>query len=81
MAPAAPAPVAAIVGSRETDAFKEQSRALADAWRAYGCDTSYAESDHDDHFALCDRLVDANDPMTARIADLALSNGKRHAKV
>nr|MDQ6925048.1 hypothetical protein [Candidatus Eremiobacteraeota bacterium] len=60
--------------------FKEQGRALADAWRAHGCDASYAESD-DDHFTLCSRLVDPNDPLTACIADLALANGKRHAKV
>jgi arylformamidase len=79
-APAAPVPVAAVVGSRETDAFKEQSRAIADAWRAHGCETSYAET-ADDHFTLCDRLADPGDPLTARIADVALSNGKRPAKV
>ncbi len=80
LAPAAPAPVTAIAGSRETDAFKDQGRALVDAWRAHGCDTSYEESD-DDHFTLCGRLVEPNEPLTKRIADLALANGKRHAKV
>ena len=57
LAPAAPAPVAAIAGSRETDAFKEQGRELVDAWRAHGCDATYEESD-DDHFTLCEHLVD-----------------------
>jgi arylformamidase len=80
LAPAAPTTVTAIAGSRETDAFKEQGRALADGWRAHGCDASYADSD-DDHFTLCSRLVDSNDPLTTRIADLALANGKRHVKV
>jgi hypothetical protein len=80
LAPAAPAPVTAIAGSRESDAFKDQARALTDAWGALGCDASSGESD-DDHFTLCSRLVDPNEPLTARIADLALANGKRHAKV
>jgi hypothetical protein len=80
LTPAAPAPVTAIAGARETDAFKQQGRELVDAWRAHGCETAYAESD-DDHFTLCSRLVDPNDALTKRIADLALANGKRHAKV
>jgi arylformamidase len=78
--PAAPVPVNVVTGTRESGAFKEQGRALADAWRAHGCDASYAES-ADDHFTLCERLVDRNDPLTTRIADLALANGKRHARV
>ncbi|MDQ6941491.1 MAG: alpha/beta hydrolase [Candidatus Eremiobacteraeota bacterium] len=78
--PAAPSPVIAITGARETDAFKEQGREFADAWRAYGCDATYAESD-DDHFTLSEHLVDPSYPLTKRIADLALANGKRHAKV
>ena len=80
LGPAAPATVTAVVGSRETDAFKEQGREFADAWRAHGCTASYAESD-DDHFTLSEHLVDPNAPLTKRIADLALANGKRHAKV
>jgi arylformamidase len=80
LAPAAPVPAAAIVGTRETDAFKTQAHELVDAWRAHGCDTSYTES-ADDHFSLCSRLVDPNEPLTTRIANLALANAKRHAKV
>jgi arylformamidase len=76
-APAAPTRVDAIVGSRETDAFKQQGREFADAWRAHGCNASYAERD-DDHFTLCERLVDPNDALTKRVADLALANGRRH---
>jgi arylformamidase len=80
LAPAAPTRIVAIVGSRETNAFKEQGQEFVDAWRAHGCDASYAESD-DDHFSISEHLVDASDPLTTRIADLALANGKRHAKV
>ncbi len=80
LAPAAPTRVVAITGARETDAFKEQGREFADAWRAHGCDASYGETD-DNHFTLTERLVDANDPLTARIAELALASGKRHADV
>jgi arylformamidase len=80
LAPAAPTPVTAIAGTRENAVFHDQARALADAWRAHGCETSYRASD-DDHFTLCSRLVDPNDPVTARVADLALANGRRHARV
>ncbi len=80
LAPAAPVTVAAVAGVRETDAFKAQGRDFADAWRARGCDTSYAETD-DDHFTICDRLVDANDPLTTRIAELALASRERRVKV
>ncbi len=80
LAPAAPTRVEAIAGTRESEAFKDQARALADAWRAYGCDASSGESD-DDHFTLLSRLVDPNDPLTTRIAELALASGRRHAKV
>jgi arylformamidase len=80
LAPAAPVPVTAIAGSREPDVFAQQGRDLVEAWRAHGCDASYEDSD-DDHFTLCERLVDPNDPLTTRIANLALANGKRRAKV
>jgi arylformamidase len=79
LAPAAPTRVVALAGSRETDAFKEQGREFVDAWRAHGCDASYTESD-DDHFSISEHLVDANNALTTRIANLALANGKRHAK-
>jgi arylformamidase len=80
LAPAAPVPVTAFAGSREPDVFAHQGRALVDAWGAHGCDTAYEDSD-DDHFTLCERLVDPKDPVTTRIANLALANEKRHAKV
>ena len=80
LAPAAPAPVTAIAGARENAVFHDQARALADAWRAYGCDAS-AEVSDDDHFTLISRLVDPSDPLTARIANVALANDRRHAGV
>jgi len=76
LAPAASQPVIATAGSREPGVFAQQGRDLAEAWAAEGCDASYEESD-DDHFTLCERLVDPNDPLTTRIANLALANGKR----
>ncbi len=79
LAPAAPTRVIALAGARESEAFHDQARELADAWRAHGCDTSSGASD-DDHFTLCSRLVDPNDPLTARIADLALASGTRHGR-
>jgi arylformamidase len=80
LAPAGPTTVLARVGERETEEFKAQGRELADAWGALGCATSYAETD-DTHFSLFERLADPNDPLTTQIAELALSAGKRRAKV
>lgn len=80
LAPAAPANVLARAGSRESAEFHAQGRDFADAWRAHGCDTSYATTD-DDHFTILERLADPNDPLTTQIAELALSAGKRRARV
>ena len=80
LAPAAPTTVLARAGSRESDDFKAQGRELADAWRAHGCESAYADSD-DDHFSLLERLVDPADPLTVQIAELALSAGKRRTRV
>jgi arylformamidase len=76
LSPAAPTTVLARAGSRESDEFKAQGREFADAWRAHGCDASYADTD-DDHFSIVERLADPNDPLTAQIAELALASGRR----
>jgi arylformamidase len=81
LAPAAPATVLARAGSRESDAFHRQGRDFADAWRAHGCEASYADSPGDDHFAILERLLDGNDPLTAEIAELALAAGRRRVAV
>lgn len=80
LAPAAPTTVLARTGLRESEAFRRQGRDFTDAWRALGCDGSYEDSD-DDHFSIVERLADANDPLTAQIAELALAPKKRHARV
>ena len=79
LAPAAPTTVIARAGARESDGFHEQGRDFADAWRAHGCDASYADSAGDNHFTIVERLVDANDALTTEIAELALAAGKRRA--
>ncbi len=71
LAPAAPTVVLAAAGARETDAFRDQGRAFAAAWRARGCAAGYEDSPGDDHFAIASRLYDPADPLTARIAALA----------
>jgi arylformamidase len=80
LSPAAPTHLLARAGVRESDDFHRQGQALADAWRAHGCDTSYQDTD-DNHFSIVERLVDPHDALTGAIADLALAAGKRHAKV
>jgi arylformamidase len=80
LAPAEPTNVVARTGARESEEFQEQGRAFADAWRAHGCDTSYASTE-DNHFSIVERLADANDALTSQIAELALSAGKRRVRV
>jgi arylformamidase len=69
-APAAPCNLLALAGERESDAFKDQGRAIVDAWSAHGCAANYADSPGDDHFTICQRLNDPADPLVARIAAL-----------
>lgn len=71
LAPAAPCVVRAWSGERETAAFHAQGRDFATAWQARGCDAEYAEGPGDNHFTICDRLRDSDDPLVARIAALA----------
>jgi arylformamidase len=73
-APAAPTTVIAVAGERESDAFKWQGAELARAWRAHGCETSYADSSNDNHFTLLERLNDPGDPLVSRIVELALDS-------
>lgn len=80
LAPSEASTVLARAGSRESGEFHRQGRDFAAAWSAYGCETSYEETD-DNHFSLLERLVDPHDPLTMQIADLALAGKKRHAKV
>ncbi len=70
LAPAAPTPVLAATGARESDAFRAQGRDFAAAWAARGCPATY-EDTPDDHFTLASRLYDPQDPLVARVAALA----------
>ena len=71
LAPAAPTRVLAATGACETAAFREQGRALPDAWQRYGCEARYEETAGDDHFTIVSRLHDPADALTARISALA----------
>jgi arylformamidase len=72
LAPAAPLPVLAVVGGRESSAFAAQTNALIETWRRYRATTTAEISADDDHFTLCERLRDPQDPLVARIARLAI---------
>jgi arylformamidase len=60
----------AAVGNLESNAFKGQSRSMADAWRQAKAETRYAELPGN-HFTVIDALADPLNPMVARIAELA----------
>jgi arylformamidase len=60
----------AAVGDLESNEFKRQSRAMADAWGKAKAETRYAEMPGN-HFTVIDALADPNNAMVARIAELA----------
>ena len=57
------------VGDLESDAFKSQSRTMADTWRQAKADTRYVEYPGN-HFTVIDALTDPNNAMVTRIAEL-----------
>jgi arylformamidase len=60
----------AAVGDLESNAFKGQSRNMADAWRQAKAETRYTEMPGN-HFTVIDALADPQNPMVVRIAELA----------
>ena len=71
--PAEPAPVLAVTGERETEAFRTQGRALVQAWVPHGCAARYQESPGDDHFTVISRLREPGDALTCAVAAVARS--------
>jgi arylformamidase len=61
----------AVVGEKESDAFKAQGHALVDAWRPHGVEATYEDMPGDDHFSIMLRLANPNDPLTRTIAQIA----------
>jgi arylformamidase len=61
----------AVVGALESSEFKRQSQALAEAWKEGGAETGFAEIAAVNHFTIADGLADPQNPMTARVAELA----------
>jgi arylformamidase len=60
----------AVVGDLESNAFKRQSRSMADAWQRASAETRYAEAPGN-HFTVIDALADPQNAMVARIAEVA----------
>jgi arylformamidase len=63
----------AVVGGLESSEFIRQSRAVAEAWKQGGVETRFAEIAGTNHFTVLDGLADPQNPMTARVAELAQS--------
>ena len=61
----------AVVGALESSEFRRQSRAVAEAWKQGGAETRFAEIAAVNHFTIADGLTDPQNPMTARVAELA----------
>jgi len=57
-------------GAKESDAFKEQGRSIVDAWAKYGCKTEYEDSEGDNHFTICFRMLNPKDRLTSKIAEI-----------
>jgi arylformamidase len=60
-----------VVGALESSEFIRQSRAVAEAWRQSGAETRFEEIAAMNHFTIVDGLADPQNPMTARVAELA----------
>lgn len=61
----------AVVGGLESNEFKRQSQLIAQAWRGAGAQTRYEEIAGTNHFTVIESLADAQNAMTARVAELA----------
>ncbi len=70
-APPAGLAMDAVVGGDESEAFLDQTRAIADAWRPAGVAMRAGAIPGTNHFTVLDPLEDASSLMTARIAQLA----------
>ncbi len=70
-----PAPASAvldcIVGGAESDAFVDQSRAMAVRWGDAGAETRFEALPDLNHFTVLDPLFDAQSTLVRRLADLA----------
>lgn len=67
MAPACEAPLALYWGGDETDAFRLQSEAMADAWRGKGVPVEYGPIPGANHFTVLTGMEDAANPVTRAI--------------
>ena len=60
-----------VVGGAETQAFRDQSRVMADLWRAGGAETRFEALDDLNHFTVLDPLADSASRLVKRIVGLA----------
>jgi arylformamidase len=63
----------AVVGALESSEFLRQSKVVADTWGKNGAQTRYGAVARVNHFTIVDELTDPQNPMTARVAELALA--------
>ena len=61
----------AVVGATESSEFLRQSRDIAKAWRARGCETRYEEIPGANHFTVIAPLADPASAMSKRVAEMA----------
>lgn len=64
----------AVVGADESDGFKDQTAAMAQAWEAQGVVVRASQIPNAHHLNVIAGLADPNSPMSLRIAELARSN-------
>lgn len=69
--PAPGARLVCAVGGEETDEFLRQQAALEAAWSAAGAAVEASVLEGHSHFSICDVLLDAGHPLTARLLALA----------
>ena len=62
-----------VVGALESSEFRRQSQSIAETWRKGGAQTRFGEIAGMNHFTIVAELADPQNPMTARVAELALA--------
>lgn len=80
-APARSLPVLAVVGDLESAAYKEQSKALINAWTPFDCPGEYMELAGDNHYSIILRLCDPTDTLSQKIAALAVRSSNEATSV
>jgi len=67
LAPASTMPISTVVGGRETEEYRRQSRELTDTWRSAASTMEYIEVPGHDHFTMIEAMTEPESPLTSTL--------------